>query len=102
MRAYARRDGDDEELWGVTGLLHDLDYERHPDLDADDGHPRTAMRVLDRARLDPAIVRAIASHADFLGVSRDSDMEKTLYAVDELSGFVARLRATCARRASTG
>jgi len=88
MRAYARRNGADEELWGVVGLLHDMDYERHPDMDADDGHPRTAMRVLTERGVDPAIVRAIASHADFMDVSRDSDMEKTLYAVDELSGFV--------------
>jgi len=88
MRAYARRAGADEELWGVVGLLHDMDYERHPDMDADDGHPRTAMRVLSERGVDPAIVRAIASHADFMDVSRDSEMEKTLYAVDELSGFV--------------
>ncbi len=88
MRAYARKNGADEELWGVVGLLHDMDYERHPDMDADDGHPRTAMRVLTERGVDPAIVRAIASHADFMEVTRESDMEKTLYAVDELSGFV--------------
>ena len=88
MRAYARRNGADEELWGVVGLLHDLDYERHPDMDAEDGHPRTAMRVLTERGVDPEIVRAIASHADFMDVARESDMEKTLYAVDELSGFV--------------
>ena len=86
MRAYARRAGDDEELWGVVGLLHDLDYERHPDLDT--GHPRIALAELERRDVDPVIVRAIASHADFLGVSRDSALEKTLYAVDELSGFL--------------
>jgi len=86
MRAYARRFGEDEELWGVVGLLHDLDYERHPDLAT--GHPRIAMQELERLDQPPAIIRAIASHADYLGVSRDSDMEKALYAVDELSGFV--------------
>ena len=59
------------------------------------------MRVLTERGVDPAIVRAIASHADFMGVSRDSDMEKTLYAVDELSGLRARLRVRAARRAST-
>jgi len=88
MRAYARRFGEDEELWGVVGLLHDLDYERHPDMDSEDGHPRTALRELERLGQPPEVIRAIASHADFLGVSRDSPMEKTLYAVDELSGFL--------------
>ena len=86
MRAYARAGAHDEELWGVVGLLHDMDYERFPDLET--GHPRMAMAELASRGVDPAIVRAIASHADFMNVSRDSDMEKTLYAVDELSGFV--------------
>ncbi len=86
MRAYAPRFGGDEELWGLTGLLHDLDYERYPNLE--DGHPRYAMAELERRGYPPELVRAVASHADFLGVSRDSPMEKTLFAVDELSGFV--------------
>ena len=86
MRAYARERGEDEELWGVVGLLHDMDYERFPDLDT--GHPRMALAELETRDVDPVIVRAIASHADFLGVSRETPMEKTLYAVDELSGFV--------------
>ncbi len=86
MVAYARKRGEDEEQWGVVGLLHDMDYERHPDLDT--GHPRVALAELERRDVDPVVVRAIASHADFLGVSRDSPMEKTLYAVDELSGFL--------------
>jgi putative nucleotidyltransferase with HDIG domain len=86
MRAYARRFDEDEELWGLTGLLHDLDYERHPDLET--GHPRVAIAELERRGYPPELVRAVASHADFLGVSRDSLMEKTLYAVDELSGFI--------------
>jgi putative nucleotidyltransferase with HDIG domain len=86
MRAYARRFGEDEELWGLTGLLHDLDYERYPDLGT--GHPRMALQELERRGYPPALVRAVASHADFLGVSRDSPMEKTLFAVDELCGFV--------------
>jgi putative nucleotidyltransferase with HDIG domain len=86
MRAYARRFGEDEELWGITGLLHDLDYERHPDLAT--GHPRIALSELEARGYPPELVRAVASHADFLGVSRDSPMEKTLFAVDELSGFV--------------
>jgi putative nucleotidyltransferase with HDIG domain len=86
MRAYAPRFGGDIELWGLTGLLHDLDYERYPNLE--DGHPRYAMAELERQGYPPELVRAVASHADFLGVSRDSPMEKALYAVDELSGFV--------------
>jgi putative nucleotidyltransferase with HDIG domain len=86
MRAYARRFGEDEELWGLVGMLHDLDYERYPDLGT--GHPRMALEELRRQGFSDEFVRAVASHADFLGVSRDSLMEKTLYAVDELSGFV--------------
>ena len=86
MRAYAPRFGGDVELWGLTGLLHDLDYERYPNLE--DGHPRYALRELEARGYPPELVRAVASHADFLGVSRDSPMEKTLFAVDELSGFV--------------
>jgi putative nucleotidyltransferase with HDIG domain len=86
MRAYAQRFGEDEELWGATGLLHDLDYERYPSLE--DGHPRYAMRELEARGYPPELVRAVASHAEYLGVSRDTPMEKSLFAVDELSGFV--------------
>ena len=86
MRAYARRFGEDEELWGVTGLLHDLDYERHPS--PEHGHPRVAMRHLEGMGQPPELIRAIASHADYLEVARETPMEKALYAVDELSGFV--------------
>src|SRR5205807_8534295 len=68
MRSYARRMGGDEELWGVTGLLHDLDYERHPNLD--DGHPRYALRELEARGYPEELVRAVASHADFMGVPR--------------------------------
>ena len=87
MRAYARRFGEDEEKWGATGMLHDLDYERYPDLET--GHPRHALEELERQGFPDDVVRAVASHADFLGVSRDSQMEKTLYAVDELTGFIS-------------
>jgi putative nucleotidyltransferase with HDIG domain len=86
MRAYAPRFGGDVELWGLTGLLHDLDYERYPNLE--DGHPRYAIRELEDRGYPPELVRAVTSHADFLGVPRETPMEKALYAVDELSGFV--------------
>src|SRR5215204_2567524 len=79
MRAYARRFDEDEDLWGLTGLLHDLDYERYPDLET--GHPRMALEALEQRGYPPELIRGVASHADFLGVSRDSDMEKALYAV---------------------
>lgn len=86
MRDQARRRGADEELWGLTGLLHDLDYERHPD--AETGHPRVAMAELERRGYPPELVRAVASHADYMHVARESEMERSLAAVDELSGFV--------------
>ena len=86
MRAYARRFGEDEELWGITGILHDLDYEKHPDLET--GHPRIALAELERLGYPPELVRGVASHATYLGVSRDSRMEQTLFAVDELTGFI--------------
>ena len=86
MRAYAPRFDGDVELWGLTGLMHDLDYERYPSLE--DGHPRYALTELEARGYPPELVRAVASHATYLGVSRDSDMEKALFAVDELSGFL--------------
>ena len=93
MRAYARKFGEDEERWGLVGMLHDLDYERYPDLET--GHPRYALAELERLGFPEDMVRAVASHADYLEVSRDSPMEKTLFAVDELSGLRdgVRLRA---------
>jgi putative nucleotidyltransferase with HDIG domain len=87
MRAYARRDGEDEELWAITGLVHDLDYERHPDLET--GHPRHALEELRRRDYPDEVLDAVAGHADFLGVPRETRLAKTLYAVDELSGFIA-------------
>ncbi len=98
MRAYARHFGEDEDLWGVTGLLHDFDYERHPDMSAPDGHPFTGLRVLRERGTDEVIVRAIAAHAaERTGVQPSSPMEKALVAVDELTGFltaVALVRPT--------
>jgi putative nucleotidyltransferase with HDIG domain len=89
MVGYARKLGADEEPWAVAGLLHDADYERFPDLgDPENGHPRTIIRHLTAQGVDPEIVDAIAGHAPFLGVVRETDMAKTLYAVDELSGFI--------------
>jgi putative nucleotidyltransferase with HDIG domain len=86
MRDQARRRGADEELWALTGLLHDLDYERHPDRET--GHPRYAMAELERLGYPPELIRGVASHADYMGVPRESEMERALAAVDELSGFV--------------
>ena len=86
MRAYAPRFGGDVELWGLTGLLHDLDYERYPDLET--GHPRYAMEELRERGYPAELIRAVGSHADYLGIPRDSPMEKALFAVDELSGFI--------------
>src|SRR5919206_615734 len=87
MRAYARELGEDEELWAVTGIVHDLDYERYPDLET--GHPRKALEELRRLGYPDDVVDAVAGHATFLGVPRETLMAKTLFAVDELSGFVA-------------
>jgi len=87
MRAYARKWGEDEELYAVTGLVHDLDYERYPDLET--GHPRHAIRELEERAYPQDVIDAVAGHADFMGVPRETRMAKTLYAVDELSGFVA-------------
>ena len=87
MRAYAREWGEDEELWAVTGIVHDLDYERYPDLET--GHPRKALEELRRLGYPDEVVDAVAGHATFLGVPRETEMAKTRFAVDELSGFVA-------------
>jgi putative nucleotidyltransferase with HDIG domain len=86
MVAYAREYGEDEELYAVTGIIHDLDYERHPDLDS--GHPRMALEELRKRDWPPEVIDAVAGHATFLGVPRETRMAKTLFAVDELSGFI--------------
>src|SRR3954466_1903713 len=87
MRAYARRDGEDEEKWAITGLVHDLDYERYPDPGT--GHPRYAIKELEARGYPPDVIDAVAGHAEYLGVPRETRLAKTLYAVDELSGFIA-------------
>jgi putative nucleotidyltransferase with HDIG domain len=86
MVAYARDGGEDEELWAATGILHDLDYEKYPDLET--GHPRIALRELEKLGYPPELIDAVAGHAERLGVPRTTPLAKTLYAVDELSGFV--------------
>ena len=87
MRAYARKWGEDEELYAVTGLVHDLDYERYPDLET--GHPRHALKELEARGYPEEVIDAVAGHAEFLGVPRETPLAKTLFAVDEVSGFIA-------------
>jgi putative nucleotidyltransferase with HDIG domain len=86
MVGYARENGEDEELWAATGILHDLDYERYPDLET--GHPRFAIEELRKRDYPEELIDAVAGHAPYLGVPRETPLAKTLYAVDELSGFV--------------
>lgn len=89
MRHFARKNGADEALWGAVGLLHDLDYERHPNLElSETGHPFVAVRFLREQGWGEEVARAILSHADYSGVEPVSPLERTLRAVDELSGFV--------------
>ncbi|MGH3108136.1 MAG: HD domain-containing protein [Rubrobacter sp.] len=85
MRAYARKFGEDEEKWGVTGLLHDMDYEKHP---TPAEHPMVGVAELEKRGYPEDVLNAIKGHADYLDVPRDTLMSKTLYAVDELSGFI--------------
>jgi putative nucleotidyltransferase with HDIG domain len=88
MRAYARRYGEDEELWATVGLVHDFDYEQNPDLSVE-GHPVTGAKVLRERGWPEEIVRAVLSHAsEYTGVPRETRMEKTLWAVDELTGLI--------------
>ena len=86
MRAYARKFAEDEDIWGIVGLLHDLDYERSPSQEA--GHPFVGVEELRRRGVPEEWCRAILSHADYSGVPRQSLMERTLFAADELVGFV--------------
>ncbi len=88
MRAYAAQYQGDPDIWGVTGLLHDFDYERYPDV-AVDGHPVVGSRILEEKGVSEEIRRAILSHApEITGIQPDTPMEKVLYAVDELTGFI--------------
>ena len=97
MRHFAQLRGEDPDAWESVGLLHDMDYERHPNLErsSTEGHPFVGVAWLREHGWSEEICHAILSHADYSGVSRETTLEKTLYAVDELSGFViavARVR----------
>ena len=83
MRHFARRNGENEETWAIAGLLHDFDYERDPA-----GHPQNGKPILEQAGVPGPVVHAIQSHGDHTGIPRVTAMEKTLYGVDELCGFV--------------
>ena len=91
MRYYARESGGDEDLWGNTGLLHDMDYERHPD---PPDHPTVGMGVLREGGWPEEMIEAIGGHATYLNIPRTTPLAKTLYAVDELSGFIMAVAYT--------
>ena len=84
-RSYARRLGEDEELWGITALLHDFDYEIHPSLDK---HPQDGAPILREEGYPEQVIESVLSHAEHLALPRDTPLKKTLFACDELSGFV--------------
>ena len=85
MRAYARKLGEDEEKWGVVGLIHDFDYDRWPSLE---DHPYRGNEILTERGWPEEIKKAVMSHADYTGVARETRMEKALFACDELAGFI--------------
>lgn len=85
MRAYARKLGGDEETWGVTGLLHDFDYERYPDAPH---HPLEGSKILRERGYPEEMIQTILSHADYMNVPRDTPMKKALFACDELAGLI--------------
>jgi len=90
VRAYARQSGADETLWGVTALLHDFDYERWPNAErrADAEHPFEGSKILRQRGYPEEMIHAILGHADYCGVARTSPLDKTLFACDELAGFL--------------
>jgi len=85
MRAYAKKHGADEELWGITGLLHDFDYEKHP---SKEEHPFFGCRILEERGYPKAMIDAVLGHASYSGVRRETDMARALYASDELCGLI--------------
>ena len=99
VRGYARKFGANEEEWGIVGLLHDFDYERYPTLD---NHPFRGCEELQRRGYPEWVMRAILSHAQYSGVARESPLEKSLFACDEMAGFVtaASTASACLRRLS--
>lgn len=90
VRAYARKQGADEELWGIAALLHDFDYERWPNAEhqADREHPAEGSKILRAHGYPEEMIHAILAHADYSGVSRESALDHTLFACDELAGFL--------------
>lgn len=99
MRGYARRFEADEDLWGVVGLLHDFDYDAHPSLEE---HPFVGVEILRERGYSEEIIHAVLAHADHTGVARESLLDKTLYAVDELVGFVVAVALIRPDRTLTG
>lgn len=87
VAAYAEREGADVELWSATALLHDFDYERHPDL-GPNGHPYVGVAYLREQGAPEAMIDAILGHADFTGVARETRLAKVLYACDEITGLI--------------
>jgi putative nucleotidyltransferase with HDIG domain len=88
MRAYARKFGADEELWGMVGLIHDFDYEKYPSAEE---HPFKGNEILKERGYPDEVRRAIMSHADYTGVTRETNLEKALFACDELAGFITAI-----------
>src|SRR5262249_19327881 len=90
VRAYARKAGADEETWGIAALLHDFDYERWPNLEhsPEQGHPSEGAKILREHGYSDEIIRAVVTHADYCGIPRQTQLEHTLFACDELSGFI--------------
>jgi putative nucleotidyltransferase with HDIG domain len=86
VQAYARKLGEDEETWAVAALVHDLDYERYPD--AESGHPRKAVEELRSRNYPEEVIHAVLAHAEYMGVPRESLLDKVLFGCDELAGFI--------------
>src|SRR5213595_3773323 len=85
MRAYAKKFGEDQDLWGIVGLIHDFDYEKYP---TPEEHPYKGNEILEERGYSDEIRRAIMSHAEYSGITRETPMEKALFACDELAGFI--------------